>query len=129
MIGEMYRDYVPQFPGVIHASGAVKGVSACGGIAQGKARIVQEKDIPTANFHEGDILVCDMTSSLYIPLMQKAAAIVTDRGGMLSHAAIVSRELGKPCITATKNATKVLHDGDRVEVDANRGTVTLLKKS
>ena len=64
-----------------------------------------------------------MTTPEFVPLMQKAAAIITDQGGILSHAAIVSRELGKPCITGTENATSLLKDGDMVEVDADEGVV------
>ena len=61
--------------------------------------------------------------------MQKAAAIVTNRGGILTHAAIVARELGKPCVIGTKNATKILKDGDEVEVDADKGAVKILKRA
>jgi len=61
--------------------------------------------------------------------MKKASAIVTDDGGITCHAAIVSRELGKPCIIGTKIATKVLHDGDLVEVDADNGVVRILEKA
>lgn len=58
--------------------------------------------------------------------MGKAAAIVTEEGGITSHAAIVSREMKKPCIIATKNATQVLQDGDMVEVDADKGVIKIL---
>jgi pyruvate,water dikinase len=64
-----------------------------------------------------------MTSPDYVPLMRKAAAVVTDVGGLMSHAAVISREIGIPCITGTKSATKTLKNGDRVEVDVARGTV------
>ena len=64
-----------------------------------------------------------MTFPHFIPAMEKAAAFVTDEGGILCHAAIVSREMKKPCIIATKNATKTLKDGEMVEVDAEKGTV------
>jgi pyruvate,water dikinase len=60
--------------------------------------------------------------------MKKAAAIITDEGGINSHAAIISRELKKPCIIGTKIATQVLKDGDFVEIDANRGVVKILKR-
>ena len=60
--------------------------------------------------------------------MKKASAIITDEGGICSHAALVSRELGIPCIVGTRDATQVFKDGDFVEVDANRGIVTLLSK-
>jgi pyruvate,water dikinase len=61
--------------------------------------------------------------------MKKAAAIVTNEGGITSHAAIVSRELGIPCVIGTKIATEVLHDGDLVEVDANHGKVIVLERA
>ena len=64
-----------------------------------------------------------------MPALIKAAAIVTDEGGVTSHAAIVSRELGIPCVVGTKIATKVLKDGDLVEVDANNGIVKILKRA
>ena len=77
---------------------------------------------------EGDILVAPMTSPDYIVAMKKAAAIVTDHGGMTSHAAIVSRELKIPCIVNTKMATKTLKDNDLVEVDTSKGIVKILKR-
>ena len=66
---------------------------------------------------------------ILVPLMKKAGAIVTDEGGITSHAAVISREMGKPCIIGTRNATKVFKDGDLVEVDANKGYVKILKKA
>jgi phosphohistidine swiveling domain-containing protein len=74
----------------------------------------------------GEILVAPMTSPDFIVAMKKASAIITDTGGMTSHAAIVSRELGISCIVGTKIATQILKDGDRVEVDTNKGTVKKL---
>jgi pyruvate,water dikinase len=76
---------------------------------------------------EGNILVTTMTTPDFVPLMQKAAAIVTDIGGLLSHAAIVSREMKKPCIIGTHVATKILKDGNIVEVDAIKGIVRKVK--
>lgn len=67
-----------------------------------------------------------MTFPNFIPAMEKASAFVTDEGGILCHAAIVSREMRKPCIIGTKIATKIFKDGDLVEVDANKGTVKKL---
>ncbi len=75
----------------------------------------------------GDILVASMTRPEFMPALKKAAAIVTDEGGITSHAAIVSRELGIPAVIGTKVATKVLKDGMRVEVGANHGFVRILK--
>jgi pyruvate,water dikinase len=68
-----------------------------------------------------------MTRPEFVPLMKLASAIVTDDGGITCHAAIVSRELGIPCIIGTKVGTKVFKDGDRVEVDANRGIIRKIK--
>jgi len=69
-----------------------------------------------------------MTDPRYVFAMKKAGAIVTDEGGITCHAAIVARELKKPCIIGTKIATKVLKGGDLVEVDAERGIVRILEK-
>ncbi len=76
---------------------------------------------------QGDIIVSSMTLPDILPAMKKAAAYVTDEGGIACHAAIISRELNKPCIIGTKIATKVLKDGDLVEVDANKGIIKILK--
>ncbi len=81
-----------------------------------------------AQIDEGDILVTGMTEPEYLPLMKKARAFVTDGGGLLCHAAITARELKKPCMIGTKNATKILKDGDLVEVDAENGVVNILNK-
>jgi pyruvate,water dikinase len=77
-----------------------------------------------AKMNQGDILIAETTSPELILACKKAAAIVTDIGGLLSHAAIVSREYGIPCIVGTENATKVFKNGDIVEVNTEKGTVT-----
>ena len=82
-------------------------------------------DLATADdLVEGEVLVTHMTAPDWVPLMRKAAAIVTDSGGMTCHAAIVSRELGIPCVVGTAEATKILRDGELVTVDAGEGVVT-----
>ncbi len=100
----------------------IKGMCACKGKVQGKVKVIlnasEDKD-----FQQGDILVASMTRPEFTTLMRKAAAIVTDEGGLTCHAAVVSRELGVPCIIGTKFATQVLKDNDLVEVNANEGTV------
>lgn len=78
---------------------------------------------------KNNILVCRSTTPDYLPLIHKSSAIVTDEGGVLSHASIISRELRKPCVIGTKIATQVLKDGDEVEVDADKGIVNIIKKS
>jgi len=104
-----------------------KGQTASPGIIKGKVKIILfAKDAYLIK--RGEILVCSMTSPDYISAMKKSAAILTDEGGLLSHAAIVSRELGVPCIVGTKIATRVLKDGDLVEVDANKGIVKIIEK-
>ncbi len=77
---------------------------------------------------KGMVLVAPETTPDFVPAMGRAAAFITDRGGVTSHAAIVSREMGKPHIIGTKIATQVLKDGDLVEVDANKGVVKVIKR-
>jgi len=79
------------------------------------------------DFNSGEVLVTSMTRVEFVPLMRRAKAIITDEGGIGCHAAIVSRELGMTCIIGTKIATKILKDGDIVEVDADKGIVKLLE--
>jgi len=82
--------------------------------------------LKVSTFKQGEVLVAPMTSPEYIFAMRKASAILTDTGGLTSHAAIISRELGIPCIVGTRVATKVLKDGDLVEVNAEAGIIKLL---
>lgn len=103
-------------------SESITGKTGYGGKVMGKVRIVLDAHEP-GDFHDGDILVTGMTRPDFVPLMRRAGAIVTDEGGITCHAAIVARELKKPCIIGTKIATKVLSDGDMVEVDADKGIV------
>ena len=103
----------------------IKGMIVCRGNCRGPASIVLD-DSELDKVHEGDILVTNMTTPDYIPALRKAAGFVTDEGGVTCHAAIVARELKKPCIVGTKKATQILKDGDMVEVDANTGYVRIL---
>lgn len=98
------------------------------GKAVGRVRIVPFDMVAETTLAHDEVLVCDMTTPQYVPLMQQAAAIVTDRGGILAHAAIVARELGKPCIVGTKHATMHLKNGQQVEVDATQGVVRVLEQ-
>src|SRR3989339_626624 len=107
------------------SSKLIKGDIACRGKVKGNVRIVLvTEDIQYVK--RGEILVTPMTRPDMILGMAKAAAFVTDHGGMLSHAAIVAREMKKPCIVGTQNATKLLKTGMFVEVDANNGIVKVL---
>lgn len=102
---------------------SLKGQIAYRGRASGTVRVVIDPFTYDGPFDEGDILVAGMTRPEFLPLMKKAAAFVTDAGGILSHAAIVAREMKKPCLIGTQTATKAFKDGDRVEVDAEQGIV------
>jgi phosphoenolpyruvate synthase/pyruvate phosphate dikinase len=104
----------------------IKGKTAYPGLVKGKVRIVRFKR-DMEKFNDQEIIVSPMTEPYYLPIMKKAAAFVTDDGGVLCHAAIVSRELKKPCVIGTKIATKVLKDGDLVEVNADKGVVRIIK--
>lgn len=101
--------------GEIAYPGKVRGVVVC---------IDSAKDM--SKMREGDILVSHATDPSVLPAMKKAAAFVTDLGGLTAHAAIVAREMKKPCIVGTKIATQIFKDGDRVEVDAEKGIVRKL---
>ena len=106
----------------INSSTLIKGFIAYPGKVQGRVRLIHSyHDIK--KIQQGEILVANTTHPTYVPGMHKAAAIVTNEGGIASHAAVVARELLKPCIVGTKTATKVLQDGDLVEVDATTGIV------
>ncbi|MFD1643159.1 phosphoenolpyruvate synthase [Halohasta litorea] len=101
----------------------VRGVSASPGTASGEVRLITKLD-HLDQVTEGDVLVSTMTTPDMVPAMQRAAAIVTDEGGMTSHSAIVSREMGVPAIVGTRTATDVLKPGQQVTVDGEMGTVT-----
>ena len=103
----------------------LKGIAASPGIAKGKVKVIQtEEDIKA--FPGDSILVVDITDPSMVFAMAKSLAIVTNAGGITSHPAIVSRELGIPCVVNTIKATKQLKDGDEVEVDGSKGTVSLI---
>lgn len=103
----------------------IRGVAASLGKARGRVRIIRNVQ-DSEKLIEGEILVIAMTRPEHTPAMKRAAAIVTDDGGIICHAAIVARELKKPCMVGTKVATQVLHDGDLVEVDADKGVVRIV---
>lgn len=107
--------------------GFVASIGEEGKVFTGKVRIVFD---PFDNdFQEGEILVTGMTRPEFMPLMKIAKAIITNEGGITTHAAIISRELKKPCIIGTRIATEVLKDGDLVEVDADKGIIKVLEST
>jgi phosphohistidine swiveling domain-containing protein len=105
----------------------IKGMTAQLGCVKGIAKVVLSvKEV--SKVQKGDILVTYMTSPDFLQAMKKASAFVTNEGGLTCHAAIIARELKTPCIIGTKIATKVIKDGDLIEVDANHGIVKILKR-
>ena len=100
----------------------LRGLGAAPGIGKGTVKVLSgPKEM--SKVLKGDVLVTDMTTPDFVPAMKRASAIVTNSGGMTCHAAIVSREMGIPCIVGTKNGTTVLHDNQMITVDASRGIV------
>jgi len=100
----------------------LKGIVASPGIAKGKAKVLLSP-ADTAKMQEGNILVAPLTNPQLITAILQASAIVTEIGGPLSHAAIVARELGIPCIVGVKNATKILKDNMEIIVNGNEGII------
>lgn len=137
--GDLYEEYtgknevealikkfgITEFALISELPAEIKGQIAFKGKVTGKVRIVfTQKD--AEQLQDGEILVASMTTPELIGAMRKSAAFVTDEGGVTCHAAIIAREMRKPCVVGTEIATRVLKSGDLVEVDANTGIVTIL---
>ncbi|MFC1728158.1 PEP-utilizing enzyme [Nanoarchaeota archaeon] len=103
-------------------SSEITGRTAFPGKVKGRAKIVIDKS-DLGKVEKGDIMISPMTTPDFVLAMEKAAAFVTDEGGITCHAAIVAREMKKPCIIGTKTATQALKDGDLIELDADKGVV------
>jgi pyruvate,water dikinase len=125
-LAERSAEAVPVVPAAdgVGAEGAVlvAGLAASAGRASGRVRVLHSPD-EGSRLENGEILVAPMTSPDWVPTMRRAAALVTDGGGMTCHAAIVTRELGVPCVVGARNATTILRDGELVTVDGARGQV------
>lgn len=115
---ELKRRFSPQN----NAGSVLKGTAACKGKVRGVAKILLSAR-QLDNVQDGDVLVASMTTPDLMPAMKRAAAFVTDEGGITCHAAIVAREMNKPCVIGTKTATKAFKDGDLVEVNGDTGLV------
>lgn len=107
--------------------GELKGMSAFSGKVVGKVKLILHEG-SISKLKKGEILIADMTSPSFIPAIKKAGAIVTDEGGTTCHAAIAAREFKIPCIVGTEIATKILKNGQIIEVDANEGIIKILKR-
>jgi len=108
---------------VAEAEIVLKGLPASPGVYGGKAKVVLSPEEAAKEIQKGDILVTKMTNPDWVPYMRVAGAIVTDEGGMTCHAAIVSRELGIPCIVGAREATKLMKSGETYTVDARSGVI------
>jgi len=124
---EMFEAYQSAVSKVPENAAEVKGSPAFPGKITGKAVVVTSPD-QLGKVQQDDILIAHATNVNYVPALKKVSAMVTEEGGILSHAAIISREMRIPCVIGTKIATKVFKDGDMVEVDAEKGTVKKVKK-
>lgn len=125
-IGKEFEDIRRGLEDDIQTVTELRGNSASKGKSVGKVKIINNS-LDFSKINDGDILVSSMTTPEMVPIMKKSSAFITDEGGITCHAAIVARELKKPCIIGTKIATKVLKDGDMVEVDADKGIVNIIK--
>lgn len=105
----------------------IKGEIAQKGKVIGIVKIIRRRD-QLNEVTSNNIIVSPMTTPDFLSAMKKAKAFITDEGGITCHAGIIARELKKPCIIGTKIATRVLHDGDRVEVDANIGIIKIIQR-
>lgn len=112
-------------PTEAEAGSELAGVPGCAGTARGRARVVLDPADP-AGMEPGDILVAPLTDPAWTPLFLPAAAVVVNVGALMSHAVIVSRELGIPCVVAVDGATERIPDGAMIEVDGTAGTVTVV---
>ena len=122
LLSEDVNDIEKQIFTTLNKAQSLKGKIAFAGEATGTVRIVLDPHNP-GEFNEGDILVTGMTRPEFLPLIQKASAIVTDAGGLLCHAAISARELKKPCLVGTEIATGFLKNGQTITVDGVQGMV------
>jgi phosphoenolpyruvate synthase/pyruvate phosphate dikinase len=126
-LGKLYENYSlqPEFisPTQVVTNGVLRGQCGSPGTYKGVARILLENQRENFSIQAGEILICRMTRPEHLPWMQKSGAIVTDEGGVLTHAAIVARELKKPCLVGTGNATQTFRNGDSLELNAQEGWV------
>lgn len=121
-----YPDYILDGEKAEQNATSVKGQVAFKASIKGTVRILRRRE-QVGEVQQGDIIVSPMTTPDFLPAMEKAAAFVTDEGGITCHAAIVAREMKKACVIGTKVATKVFKDGDIVEINGETGVVSVIK--
>ena len=125
MLWGITSDSVRQWLGGAQADGGLSGFAASPGVAEGPARVIMSAD-GIGDLRDGEVLVAPLTAPSWAPVFGKIAATVTDVGGIMSHAAIVCREYGLPAVTGTAFGTKTIKTGQRLRVDGNAGTVTII---
>lgn len=101
----------------------LKGIAASSGVFEGKTKIIKNLNNASPTQDNGFVLVAEFITPVHTLLLLKAGAVITDEGGLMSHSAIVCREFGIPCVTGTKNATKIFKDNQLVVVNGNEGKV------
>ena len=123
----IYSDALDQIgnPPAPEADDLLSGVPVCDGVALGDALVLRRADVAAAGSRSGYVLVCPSTDPGWTPLFVNASGLVMERGGVLSHGAIVARELGIPAVVGVANATHLIRTGQRLRVDGNRGIVAL----
>ena len=104
----------------------IKGQPGCAGTFKGRARVITDASEP-GDLQPNDVLVARHTDPSWTPLFSAVSAVVVDVGATISHAVIVARELGVPCVTSATNATSLIPDGALIEVNGSSGTVTILE--
>ncbi|MFC1769084.1 PEP-utilizing enzyme, partial [Nanoarchaeota archaeon] len=123
-VGSQYKKIKDLLEGEKYRDAEIKGMCACPGKVKGKVRVILN---PIGAKINDEVLVTFMTRPDFVPLMKNSIAIITEEGGVTSHAAVISREMKKPCIVGVKNLTNKLKNGDLVEVDATKGEVRKLE--
>jgi pyruvate,water dikinase len=104
-----------------------KALGVSPGVAEGRARVILDAYDDT-EIEPGEVLVAPVTDAPWTPLFIPAAAVVVEMGGILSHAATVAREFGIPAVSGVKDATRIIKTGQKIRVDGNTGTVTILSR-
>lgn len=126
ILGAGHKEHLQSAPA--GPGGTLRGLGVAAGVARGPVRVARDPAwLPAVR--SGEVLVCQATSPSWTTVFTRLAACVCEDGGMLTHAAIVSREYGLPCVCSVDDATRVLADGDLVEVDGTRGTVRVLRRA
>jgi pyruvate,water dikinase len=120
-----YDSFQSALPYIAPDGDNISGIGACPGVVRGRVRVVLNPR--EASLNEGEILVAQQTDPGWVVLFPAASGLLVERGSLLSHSAIVARELNLPCVVSIPDVTKILKTGDFVEMDGKSGTVTIIK--